>query len=165
VVIAVDLSRATMRNIKQNLAFAFVYNGIGIPIAAGALYPALGLTLSPMIAAAAMALSSLSVVANANRLKTFRPKPIPQQVNVSATEPTVEVGREEEPGQEPGPQREEALMSTTTDKVIDPVCGMSIDPLSAAESAEHEGKSYYFCSAHCAAAFEKDPAKYAGATT
>ena len=64
-----------------------VYNGIGIPIAAGALYPALGLTLSPMIAAAAMALSSLSVVANANRLKTFRPKPINEQVQVIATEP------------------------------------------------------------------------------
>ncbi len=164
VVTAVDLSRATMRNIKQNLVFAFIYNGIGIPIAAGALYPTLGLTLSPMIAAAAMALSSLSVVANANRLKTFRPKPINQPVNVSSTEPTVEVGREEEPGQEPGPQREETPMSTTTDKVTDPVCGMSIDPASAAETAEHEGTTYYFCSAHCAAAFEKDPAKYAGAT-
>lgn len=165
VVTAVDLSRATMRNIKQNLVFAFIYNGIGIPIAAGALYPALGLTLSPMIAAAAMALSSLSVVANANRLKTFRPKPINQQVHVNATEPTVEVGRDEEPGHDPGPQREDTPMSTTTDKVTDPVCGMSIDPASAAETAEHEGRTYYFCSAHCAATFEKDPAKYAGATT
>jgi Cu+-exporting ATPase len=161
VVTAVDLSRATMRNIKQNLVFAFMYNGIGIPIAAGALYPALGLTLSPMIAAAAMALSSLSVVANANRLKTFRPKPITQQVNVSGTEPTVEVGREGEPGQDRGPEREETPMGTTTDKATDPVCGMSIDPATAAETAEHEGTTYYFCSAHCAATFEKDPAKYA----
>jgi Cu+-exporting ATPase len=63
------LSRATMRNIRQNLLFAFVYNGMGVPIAAGALYPFLGLTLSPAIAAAAMSLSSVSVVANALRLR------------------------------------------------------------------------------------------------
>ena len=71
-VTAIDLSRATMRNIRENLAFAFVYNGVGIPIAAGVLYPVFGLTLSPMIAAGAMALSSLSVVANANRLRRFK---------------------------------------------------------------------------------------------
>ncbi len=63
------LSRRTMGNIKQNLFFAFIYNAAGIPIAAGVLYPAFGLLLSPMIAAAAMSLSSLSVVANALRLK------------------------------------------------------------------------------------------------
>jgi Cu+-exporting ATPase len=73
VVDALDLSRATMRNIRQNLGFAFGYNLIGIPIAAGVLYPAFGLQLSPMIAAAAMALSSLSVVTNANRLRSWRP--------------------------------------------------------------------------------------------
>ncbi|HWB36256.1 MAG TPA: heavy metal translocating P-type ATPase, partial [Rugosimonospora sp.] len=74
-VTAIDLSRATMRNIRQNLGFAFGYNAIGIPIAAGALYPAFGLLLSPMIAALAMALSSLSVVTNANRLRRFTPRP------------------------------------------------------------------------------------------
>ncbi|MBO0717963.1 MAG: copper-translocating P-type ATPase, partial [Rhizobiales bacterium] len=63
------LSRATMRNIRQNLLFAFVYNGMGVPIAAGALYPFLGVTLSPAIAAAAMSLSSVSVVVNALRLR------------------------------------------------------------------------------------------------
>jgi Cu+-exporting ATPase len=63
------LSRATMRNIRQNLALAFVYNAIGIPIAAGALYPLLGLLLSPMIAAAAMSLSSVCVIGNALRLR------------------------------------------------------------------------------------------------
>jgi Cu+-exporting ATPase len=63
------LSRATMRNIRQNLLFAFIYNVIGVPIAAGALYPLFGLTLSPAISAAAMALSSVSVVANALRLR------------------------------------------------------------------------------------------------
>jgi len=63
------LSRATMRNIRQNLALAFVYNAVGIPIAAGALYPSFGLLLSPMVAALAMSLSSVSVIANALRLR------------------------------------------------------------------------------------------------
>jgi Cu+-exporting ATPase len=63
------LSRATMRNIRQNLLFAFIYNVMGVPIAAGALYPFFGLTLSPAIAAAAMSLSSVSVVVNALRLR------------------------------------------------------------------------------------------------
>ncbi len=61
-----------MRNIRQNLFFAFIYNAAGIPIAAGILYPAFGLLLSPIIAAAAMALSSVSVVGNALRLKVTR---------------------------------------------------------------------------------------------
>jgi len=64
------LSKATMSNIRQNLVFAFAYNAAGIPIAAGILYPAFGWLLSPMIAAAAMALSSVSVIANALRLRT-----------------------------------------------------------------------------------------------
>jgi Cu+-exporting ATPase len=59
-----------MKNIRQNLFFAFVYNTIGVPIAAGVLYPAFGLLLSPMIAAAAMSFSSVSVIANALRLRT-----------------------------------------------------------------------------------------------
>ena len=70
VVRAIRLSRATMRNIRQNLFFAFVYNVIGIPVAAGLLYPAFGILLSPMIAAAAMSFSSVSVIANALRLKS-----------------------------------------------------------------------------------------------
>jgi Cu+-exporting ATPase len=63
------LSRGTMRNIKQNLFFAFIYNALGVPIAAGVLYPFIGLLLSPMIAAAAMSFSSVSVIANALRLR------------------------------------------------------------------------------------------------
>jgi Cu+-exporting ATPase len=69
IVRAVSLARATMRNIKQNLVFAFAYNALGVPIAAGVLYPAFGMLLSPMIAAAAMSLSSVSVVGNALRLR------------------------------------------------------------------------------------------------
>jgi Cu+-exporting ATPase len=65
------LSEATMSNIRQNLFFAFIYNAAGIPIAAGVLYPTFGLLLSPIIAAAAMALSSVSVVGNALRLKSI----------------------------------------------------------------------------------------------
>ena len=69
---AMALSRRTMRNIKQNLFLAFVYNTAGVPIAAGVLYPAFGLLLSPMIAAAAMSASSVSVITNALRLRKAR---------------------------------------------------------------------------------------------
>jgi len=69
VVRARRLSRATMRNIRQNLAFAFGYNLLGVPIAAGVLYPFLGWLLSPMLASAAMSLSSVSVIGNALRLR------------------------------------------------------------------------------------------------
>jgi Cu+-exporting ATPase len=66
------ISRATMRNIRQNLFLAFIYNAVGIPLAAGALYPAFGLLLSPVVAAAAMSLSSVSVISNAARLRALR---------------------------------------------------------------------------------------------
>jgi Cu+-exporting ATPase len=69
---AITLSRATMRNIRQNLVFAFAYNGIGIPIAAGVLYPTFGVLLSPIVAALAMSVSSVSVIANALRLRGLK---------------------------------------------------------------------------------------------
>jgi Cu+-exporting ATPase len=69
----VELSRATIRNIKGNLFWAFFYNCLGIPVAAGALYPAFGLQLSPMLGAAAMSMSSVFVVTNALRLRLFKP--------------------------------------------------------------------------------------------
>ena len=69
---AIDISSATMRNIRQNLFGAFIYNSIGIPIAAGLLYPLTGLLLNPIIAGTAMAFSSVTVVSNANRLRLFR---------------------------------------------------------------------------------------------
>jgi Cu+-exporting ATPase len=71
---AIAISRATVRNIKQNLFGAFVYNSLGIPVAAGVLYPVTGLLLSPIIAGAAMAMSSVTVVTNANRLRLYRPR-------------------------------------------------------------------------------------------
>jgi Cu+-exporting ATPase len=69
---AIRLSRAMMRNIRQNLFFAFIYIALGIPIAAGALYPFFGWFLSPIIAGAAMSLSSVSVIANALRLRATK---------------------------------------------------------------------------------------------
>lgn len=71
--ISIAISRATMRNIRQNLFGAFVYNGLAIPVAAGVLFPVLGVLLNPMIAGAAMAMSSVTVVSNANRLRFFKP--------------------------------------------------------------------------------------------
>lgn len=91
---AILLSKATIRNIRQNLFWAFFYNCIGIPIAAGVLYPAFGLLLSPMLGAAAMSCSSVFVVSNALRLKMFRSKDIPaaygrEEKNVMNKEETV----------------------------------------------------------------------------
>jgi Cu+-exporting ATPase len=74
VVLAMQISRATMRNVYQNLVGAFIYNSLGIPVALGALYPLVGMLLSPLMAAAAMSFSSVTVIANANRLKRFQPQ-------------------------------------------------------------------------------------------
>jgi Cu+-exporting ATPase len=71
---AIEISKATMRNAKQSLFGAFAYNSLGIPVAAGLLFPFLGLLLSPIIAGAAMAASSITVVTNANRLRFFKAK-------------------------------------------------------------------------------------------
>lgn len=72
IVRAIKLSKATMRNIRQNLFFAFIYNSIGVPVAAGVLYPFFGILLSPVIAAAAMSFSSVSVIANSLRLRNLK---------------------------------------------------------------------------------------------
>jgi P-type Cu+ transporter len=74
VVTGIEVSRATMRNVRQNLFGAFVYNALGLPVAAGVLYPLFGILLSPILAAASMAASSVTVVSNANRLRRFQPK-------------------------------------------------------------------------------------------
>jgi Cu+-exporting ATPase len=80
VVTAIELSQATMRNIRQNLVGAFAYNSLGIPIAAGVFYPFFGLLLSPLLAGAAMAFSSVTVVSNANRLRRWRPSLVKEAV-------------------------------------------------------------------------------------
>lgn len=148
VVSAIKISRGTMRNIRLNLVFAFGYNTIGIPIAAGALYPVIGLRLSPMTAAAAMAASSLSVVGNANRLRRFT------------------FGRQDQATLPPAPTDDVVEVSTPDEgkgsmaTVTDPVCGMEIDPDAAADTEEHEGTKYYFCSASCLQKFRADPRTY-----
>ncbi|MFB9619717.1 heavy metal translocating P-type ATPase [Brooklawnia cerclae] len=187
VVTAIDLSRAAMRNIHQNLGFAFGYNLLGIPLAAGALYPSTGLLLSPIIAGLAMAFSSLSVVLNANRLRGFAPAVTRDAQASAAPVPPdalrVEVGGAEDVWTEPpvsGPVAEHTKGTHTMNlfshhhgdahaahahdegatRVVDPVCGMSIDPAKAAAAREYDGNTVYFCSQGCAKAFDEDPAKY-----
>ena len=110
-VASIDLSRATIRNIKQNLFWAFFYNVLGIPVAAGLLYPATGILMNPMLAAAAMSISSVFVVTNALRLNRFekrrfatKEKTDPKKPSAMAA-PLPETGPEDEPAQ-PKPQED-----------------------------------------------------------
>jgi P-type Cu+ transporter len=132
-----------MRNIRQNLFFALAYNAIGIPLAAGVLYPFFGIRLSPITAAAAMALSSLSVVTNANRLRRYYPAPLPPAGQFHI-EPRVET-----PAAQPSP----GVLTT------DPVCGMCVDPVTSTWRSSGDS-IVHFCSEHCAATFDADPARY-----
>jgi len=180
VVTAISLSRATMRNIRQNLFFALAYNAIGIPIAAGVLYPAFGIRLSPIIAAAAMAASSLSVVGNANRLRRYHPAPLPT-AELTSVEPQVQAGSAhayntaERDSRQPGHAGTHGKTSHTDAgptvgglgpdaMVTDPVCGMQVNPAAAAAHRDTGGGSMYFCSAGCAAAFDGEPQRYAATT-
>ncbi|MEP6807874.1 MAG: heavy metal translocating P-type ATPase [Chloroflexota bacterium] len=135
---AIGLSRATMRTIRQNLGWAFGYNLLLIPVAAGALFPITGWLLSPALAAGAMALSSVSVVTNSLRLRQFQ---------VSSNE---------------GTKRPMDTLEMTP-QPHDPVCGMAIDPETARADglvAEHEGQSYYFCGRGCRLEFLDDPTRF-----
>jgi len=162
VVTAISLSRATMRNIRQNLFFALAYNGIGIPVAAGVLYPAFGIRLSPIIAAAAMALSSLSVVGNANRLRRYHPAPLAAAEPVTV-EPLVQTGGDQHHVHGHGHQRHGGDRAEGEAVVTDPVCGMRVDPATAAAHRQTAAGTVYFCSPGCAAAFDAAPERYAAA--
>jgi Cu+-exporting ATPase len=164
-VTAITLSRATMRNIRQNLFLAFVYNLVGIPIAVGLLYPFTGWLLSPMIAAAAMALSSLSVVGNANRLRGWHPSPLRDATPATST------ARVETPAMRPAFS---SAGDRTTDEHdlgdpgdvsdpegehVDPVCGMTVTSPDA-PTAEHDGTIHQFCSSGCRDTFVATPDRY-----
>ena len=165
---AIDLSAATMRNIHQNLWFAFGYNGLGIPIAAGLLYPFTGLLLNPMIAGAAMAFSSLSVVLNANRLRrtALRARAVKgaTPIDMDALTTDINISDHQEHNQEKGHEmglfhRHDDNQQNQSAKVTDPVCGMTIDPDTAAAKRDYQGNTYYFCSQNCTDTFDKDPEK------
>jgi len=133
VVSAINLSKKTYKKMITNLFWAFIYNLIGIPIAAGILYYVTGFFLPPYIAAVFMATSSVSVVTNALFLKRYEPK-TPQQI-----------------------EEEKLLLSQK--KVVDPVCGMEIDPRRAIEY-EYKYKIYHFCNPNCEAHFKRDPERF-----
>ncbi|MEU1596039.1 heavy metal translocating P-type ATPase [Streptomyces sp. NPDC005708] len=169
VVTAIRLSRATMRNIKQNLFFALVYNAIGIPLAAGALYPLWGIRLSPIIAAAAMALSSLSVVTNASRLRRWHAQPLPD-VRPAHVEPHVETAadraRADSTATAAGHGYHHAASRGASDSLVaDPVCGMQLAKATAAEHRQTANGTYYFCSVRCAAMFDTDSDRYTAPTS
>ncbi len=183
VVTAVSLSKRTMRTIKQNLFWAFAYNTALIPVAAGVLYFVFGESmtppglrfflgdfgfLNPMLAALAMATSSLTVLSNSLRLKRFRPArfsagtPVPPKVRSSKPETAQEPGKSiaetkktAAPAGEPAEKKEEV-----TTMAIDPVCKMEVEESSAAATSEYKGKTYYFCAPGCKKAFDTDPEKY-----
>ncbi|MBB1254200.1 heavy metal translocating P-type ATPase [Streptomyces sp. OF3] len=160
VVTAVRLSRATMRNIRQNLFFALIYNTVGVPVAAGVLYPFWEVRLSPMIAAAAMAASSLSVVTNASRLRRWHPAPL-EPAGAAPTEPRVETSAatDEAPDDRTGDDRT-GDGGTDDDTATDVVCGMRVSRATAPVRRELPEGTYYFCSEGCASAFDADPDHY-----
>ena len=133
VVSAINLSKKTYKKMITNLFWAFIYNLIGIPVAAGILYYATGFFLPPYLAAVFMASSSVSVVANALFLKRYEPK-TPQQI-------------------------EEEKLLISQEKVTDPVCGMAIDPRRAIEY-EYKEKIYHFCNPNCETHFKRDPERF-----
>jgi Cu+-exporting ATPase len=145
IVAAISLSRRTMKTIKQNLFWAFAYNAALIPVAAGILYLVFGNSgvpsganfvlgdygfLNPILAAAAMAASSITVVSNSLRLKRFKPSGAAESINGG------------------------------NEMVVDPVCKMEIEESAAVATSDYKGEKYYFCAMGCKKAFDNDPEKY-----
>ncbi|MBI4240731.1 MAG: heavy metal translocating P-type ATPase [Candidatus Rokubacteria bacterium] len=152
VVTAIQLSRRTIRIIRENLGWAFGYNVSLIPVAAGVLYPLWGILLSPILAGAAMAFSSVSVVTNSLRLKRFTPSPYLSPL-----------GRREEVRGTVGERIGEGKAPTeeVTTVAVDPICKMQVDPAKAAGSSTYKGQTYYFCALSCKETFDRNPEKYA----
>lgn len=160
-VTAINLSRAAMHNIRENLGFAFGYNTLGIPIGAGVLFPFFGLLLNPMIAGAAMAFSSLSVVINANRLRSFSASDVKDSVQQTSlgSAATGTTTHNATTNSSKGDSTMAAMEQEKT-TVKDPVCGMNVNMQDAAATRTVDGKQYAFCSDHCAAEFDKHPDRY-----
>lgn len=172
VVTALDLSGATMRNIRGNLAFALGYNGLGIPVAAGVLYPVFHVLLNPMIAGAAMAFSSLSVVLNANRLHAFQPGHAkPRSTKRRGAKPLdLDFDWQGQPGPMTAQQTVKGLAMKERKSVegvpeIDPVCDMMVTSETAAAERQYEGHVFHFCSVACAEKFDANPALYCDSPT
>jgi Cu+-exporting ATPase len=164
-----NLSAATMRNIRQNLFFALVYNALGVPVAAGVLYPAFGLLLSPMIAAAAMSFSSVSVIGNALRLRTARlggdaagpgidARPGDDAGGAGTARVVPPVVPDATPAPLPTLPVHDAPAAPAGER--DPVCGMRVDPATAAGSSQHAGNTYWFCSGNCKHRFDAEPERF-----
>ncbi len=150
VVAALELSRRTIRIVKENLVWAFGYNVVLIPVAAGVLYPLGGGLLSPILAGAAMAFSSVSVVANSLRLRRWTPRPVADPAIMSPLASALG-----------GPA---ARTAKEEPMAIDPVCRMTVEPAKAAAQSTYKGQTYYFCAVGCKQRFDREPERYLSQT-